>query len=192
MILHLFDLSNVNSWFEYRLACKLQTTKRKKTNGFDRFQVINFRVSNCWGNNQTFYRSSLNWQRNSNATCKKNQATRSKTFPRRAVQWISPLAYGWCVENPHLSFIMMQIKSRTRCTKCNVYLCLSKGADCFVNFILLRRNFNHINVTHKFSLNYFRLLKKRIDLRYPHYYMYHSHCNCGWKFIFQYMYIELL
>lgn len=135
VIIHFFDLAIVNSWFEYRLACELTNVKKK-----DQLQLMDFRLSiaEYLVGGPTRKRTSEHLEN-------------AEEPPMRHVNKISaPVAkptqdkrydgYNhWpCVDNlknPHTCRLEgCKSRSRTRCTKCNVYLCLNKDADCFVKF----------------------------------------------------------
>lgn len=54
VILHFFDLSIVNSWFEYRLDCDLKQIRKKDQMDLIEF-TLNRRVSHCWTNKKAFH-----------------------------------------------------------------------------------------------------------------------------------------
>lgn len=135
VIIHFFDLAIVNSWFEYRLACELSNIKKK-----DQLQLMDFRLSiaEYLVGGPTRKRTSEHLE------------DAEEPPMRRVNKIVAPVAkpsqdkrydgYNhWpCVDNlknPHTCRLEgCKSRSRTRCTKCNVYLCLNKDADCFVKF----------------------------------------------------------
>jgi len=135
VILHFFDLSIVNSWFEYKLACQLQKVKNK-----DQLGLLAFRMSiaEFLMAGPTRKRSLEHVEDDDQAPLqlvKKIRALVSKPSADMRFDGYNHWPSVDELKNPHISRLEgCSSRSRTRCTKCNVYLCLSKNSDCFVKF----------------------------------------------------------
>lgn len=136
VILHLFDLAIVNSWMEYRRDCRNARVKALKLLDF-RLNLGEYLTS---GAIERIDEEEANTEDEEERIEAENQRKKRKmpaTLPcsdkryDRFDHWPIPED----LKNP-LSCRMekCESRSRVRCSKCNVYLCLSKQQNCFLKF----------------------------------------------------------
>lgn len=100
VILHFFDLSIVNSWFEYKLACQLQKVKNKDQLGLLEFRLS---ISEFLIAGPTRKRSLEHLEDDDQPPLrlvKKIRVPVSKTSCGHAIRWLQPLANSGRFEEP--------------------------------------------------------------------------------------------
>lgn len=131
VILHFFDLSIVNSWFEYKLACQLQKVKNKDQLGLLAFRLC---ISEFLIAGPTRKRSLEHLEDDDQPPLrlvKKIRVPVSKPLVDIQFDGYSHWPTVDDLKNPHTSRLEgCKSRSRTRCRKCNV----SKNAECLVKF----------------------------------------------------------
>lgn len=131
VILHMFDLAIVNSWFEYRADCKANKRKSK-----DIMDLLSFRLSISdhllIGPPRKRKRDDLEF-----ADVPTSSRYRVKSLPTIDRQYdgfnhwpvFDTLKQPRCCRASGCTS-----RSRCRCTKCDIYLCLTKDRNCFFDF----------------------------------------------------------
>lgn len=139
-ILHLFDLAIVNSWMEYRRDCQSQNLQNKEI-----MDLLQFRLSLgeylVAGTKKRVLGEAEEAENSEDENV--NQGTERK---KRRVPANLPCVdkrYDGFDHWPNNEEMKNPVKcrlegcdsrSRIRCTKCNVFLCLVKNRNCFVSF----------------------------------------------------------
>ncbi|KAG5888303.1 hypothetical protein JTB14_022191 [Gonioctena quinquepunctata] len=137
-ILHLFDLAIVNSWIEYRRDCRSQNFESKQI-----MDLLEFRLS--LGEYLVAVTKKRVLEETDEEDNPENDNQENKIKKRRVAASLP------CVDKrfdgfehwPNNEDMKNPVKcrlegcesrSRIRCTKCSVFLCLSKNKNCFVSF----------------------------------------------------------
>lgn len=131
VIIHMFDLAIVNSWFEYRADCKANNRKSK-----DIMDLLAFRlsISDHLLNGPPRKRPREDLEFADMPTSSKYRVKSLPTVDRQYDgfnHWpvFDTLKQPRCCRAPGCTS-----RSRCRCSKCDIYLCLNKDRNCFFDF----------------------------------------------------------
>ncbi|GBP80088.1 Chimeric ERCC6-PGBD3 protein [Eumeta japonica] len=131
VIIHMFDLAIVNSWLEYRADCKASNRK-----SIDIMDLLAFRlsISDHLLNGPPRKRPREDLEFAEMPTTSKYRVKSLPTVDRQYDgfnHWpvFDTLKQPRCCRAPGCSS-----RSRCRCSKCDIYLCLNKDRNCFFDF----------------------------------------------------------
>lgn len=132
VIIHMLDLVCVNSWLQYRVDCKNSEVPRK-----DILQLLDFRMSIGEALISSPKGKPYEESDESDANEIPSKRYRPASTPCKDKR-LDNFAHWPTVDNLRNARNCRRKecnkRTRTRCKKCNVYLCLSKDADCFETF----------------------------------------------------------
>ncbi|XP_042904032.1 piggyBac transposable element-derived protein 3 [Parasteatoda tepidariorum] len=141
VILHFLDLAVVNSWFQYRRDVTANKTPKKNQKDLLKFKL---EVAEALLAAPSAHRSIVSDDEESDAHAVQAHAVkRSKYYHPPAKIPCEDKRYDGYNHFPHCDDISRPRKcryenckseSKTRCEKCDVYLCLSKTKTCFKDF----------------------------------------------------------
>lgn len=130
VIIHFLDLAVVNAWRKYQIDCKANNLPRNKILALLDFKM---EVADAWLNTQAQSRQLIN----DSDTEDEQPLVKRKYMPPKPSDAKRYDGYNHLPTFDELSaprscrLETCTSRSKIRCTKCNVYLCLSRGKDCF-------------------------------------------------------------
>lgn len=132
--LHFLDLSVVNSWMEYRLNCRSKSMPRKSVK-----DLLSFRLEIAEALLFTPKRKFNELNESSSSDEEEQTRTNNKCSPLPGSSKRLDGGDHWPVVDKLKTARACRLKqcnsrTRTRCEKCDVYLCLTSDKNCFKTF----------------------------------------------------------
>lgn len=130
-ILHFFDLAIVNSWFEYRIDCQSNAVEAKHI-----MDLLKFRLAISEALTSTPKRKRLPDDSDDEKDKREVEDKKTSVQPLPAINKRTDGYDHWPTSDDISAPRCCRLeecksRSKVRCTKCNIYLCMSKGKDCF-------------------------------------------------------------